>query len=147
MIREIKATDKEIFMQLAQEFYSSDAVLNPIPAEYHERAFNEAINSKLYLRILLMEYDSQTVGYCTLSKQFSTEAGGFCIWFEDIYVRSEFRSKGLGKELFAYVEKNFDYVRRLRLEVEEENVRAVELYKRMGFEVLPYMQMIKTTKD
>lgn len=143
MIREIKSTDKEIFIKLANEFYSSDAVLHPIPEEYHARAFDEAVNSDLYLRILLLEYDGQTVGYCTLSKQFATEAGGFCLWFEDIYVRPEFRSKGLGKELFAYVEKNFGDVRRRRLEVEEENVRAVELYKRMGFEVLPYMQMIK----
>lgn len=143
MIREIKSTDKETFVKLASEFYSSDAVLHPVPKEYHMRAFDEAVNSNLYLRILLMEYNGEIVGYCTLSKQFATEVGGFCLWFEDIYVQPEFRSKGLGKELFAYVEKNFGDVRRRRLEVEEENVRAVELYKRMGFEVLPYMQMIK----
>ncbi len=144
MVREIKASDKEIFMEMAKEFYSSDAVLHAIPDKYHENAFNEAIKSHTYLHILMLEYDSVPVGYCTLSKQFSTEAGGMCIWFEDIYVRSQFRSKGLGRELFAYIENNFDYAR-LRLEVEDDNVRGVELYKRMGFEKLPYSQMIKAT--
>ena len=143
MIREITTADKEIFTKMAKEFYSSDAVLHVIPDEYHENAFNEAIKSHTYLHILMLEYDSSPVGYCTLSKQFATEAGGICIWFEDIYVRPQFRSKGLGRELFAYVENNFDYAR-LRLEVEDDNLRAVELYKRIGFEKLPYAQMIKS---
>ncbi len=143
MIREITPNDKNEFIQMATEFYSSDAVLHPLPAEYHERAFMEAVNSKLYLRIMIMEYNGQVAGYSTLSKQFSTEAGGFCMWFEDIYVKPVFRSKGLAGELFEYVKLNFPYIRRWRLEVEEENERAVELYKRTGFEVLPYMQMVK----
>ena len=32
---------------------------------------------------------------------------------------------------------------RLRLEVEAENTKAVSLYKRLGYEVLDYVQMIK----
>lgn len=143
MIREIKSSDKQEFLSMANAFYASDAVLHPIPAQYHERTFNEAINSKIYLRILIMEYEGKIAGYSTLSKQFSTEAGGFCMWMEDIYVKPEFRGKGLGKELFSYVEENFKYLCRIRLEVEEENTRAVKLYKAMGFEVLPYMQMVK----
>lgn len=143
MIREITKADKEEFLKMSTEFYASDAVLHPLPLEYHERTFNEATNSKIYIRILIMEYEGAIAGYSVLSKQFSTEAGGFCMWFEDIYVKAEFRSKGLAKELFSYVGENFKYVQRLRLEVEKENVRAVELYKRMGFKVLPYMQMVK----
>ncbi|MBE6689069.1 MAG: GNAT family N-acetyltransferase [Ruminococcaceae bacterium] len=143
MIREITSNDKQDFLDMAHEFYASDAVLHPLPDEYHLRAFNEAVNSKLYLRIFIMEYDGKVAGYSTLSKQFCTEAGGFCMWFEDIYVKPQYRSKGLARELFAHVEQNFGYARRLRLEVEEENERAVKLYSKMGFEVLPYMQMVK----
>ena len=31
----------------------------------------------------------------------------------------------------------------LRLEAEEENIPAVKLYKKMGFEVMPYLEMKK----
>ena len=143
MIREINENDKELYITLAKEFYSSDAVLVPIPDEYHERAFSEAVNSKIYLRIFIFEQNGEPAGYSVVSKKFETEAGGFTMWIEDFYVREEFRSKGIGKEFLDYMEKSFPYARRLRLEVEEENEGAVRLYKKRGFDVLPYMQMIK----
>ena len=42
---------------------------------------------------------------------------------------------------FEYIEEKYaDVV--VRLEVEEENERAVHVYKKAGYEVLPYMEMI-----
>lgn len=143
MIREINANDKELYLTLANEFYSSDAVLTPIPEEYHERAFSEAVNSKIYLRIFIFEHDGKPAGYSVVSKKFETEVGGFAMWIEDFYVREEFRGKGIGKEFLDYMDNSFPYAHRLRLEVEEENEGAVRLYKSRGFETLPYMQMIK----
>lgn len=143
MIREINVNDNELYTTLAKEFYSSDAVLSPLPDEYHERAFSEAVNSKIYLRIYIFEYDGKPAGYSTVSKKFETEAGGFTMWIEDFYVREEFRGKGIGKEFLDYMDNNFPYAKRFRLEVEEENEGAVRLYKSRGFEPLPYMQMIK----
>lgn len=146
MVREITLNDKQIFLEMAQEFYASDAVLHSIPPECHVCTFNEAINSKIYLRILIIEYNQTICGYCVISKKFSTEAGGFCMWIEDIYVKPEFRSKGLGKEVFEYIDANFKYAKRLRLEVEKNNSRAIQLYKKMGFEVLDYLQMVAPRK-
>ena len=46
-----------------------------------------------------------------------------------------------------YVEETKEpQVTRLRLEVEEENVRAIALYKRCGYEVLKYVQMVKDSQ-
>ena len=43
---------------------------------------------------------------------------------------------------FEYIEEKYaDVV--VRLEVEEENERAVHVYKKAGYEVLPYMEMIR----
>ena len=45
-------------------------------------------------------------------------------------------------EMFEYIEEKYaDVV--VRLEVEEENERAVHVYKKAGYEVLPYMEMIR----
>ncbi|MBQ9940890.1 MAG: GNAT family N-acetyltransferase [Clostridia bacterium] len=147
MIREITKQDRSVFLQLAKEFYSSDAVLGNIPDSYHDNAFSEAVNSKIYLRIFIFEYENKTAGYATVSKKFETESGGFCMWIEDFYIREEFRSKRLGSEFINFMDRNFPYAKRLRLEVEQENTRAINLYKKHGFDNLPYMQMIKQKKQ
>ena len=56
-----------------------------------------------------------------------------------------YRSKGLGKEAFAFIEALAarENIRRLRLEVEEDNVRARSLYERLGYRPLEYGQMVK----
>jgi len=65
-------------------------------------------------------------------------------WIEEVYVREAFRSKGIGREFFAYLDKvKGSAVTRMRLEVEEDNTRAVALYKKLGYKPLEYAQMIK----
>ena len=42
-----------------------------------------------------------------------------------------------------FAEKEFPDVRRFRLEVTRCNERAISLYRRLGYEELDYIQMIK----
>lgn len=144
MIRKLTADDKEIYIGMAEEFYHSDAVLAPIPRTFIERTVEEALRSDTYAEIFLFEYEGETAGYALIAKTFSQEAGGMVWWIEEVYIRELFRSKGLGREFFEYIENRKDEgVARLRLEVEEENIRAVSLYERLGYKVLDYMQMVK----
>ena len=144
MIRKLTADDKEIYIGMAEEFYHSDAVLAPIPRNFIERTVEEALRSDTYAEIFLFEYEGETAGYALIAKTFSQEAGGMVWWIEEVYIRELFRSKGLGREFFEYIENHKDEgVARLRLEVEEENIRAVSLYERLGYKVLDYMQMVK----
>ncbi len=144
MIRKLTADDKEIYIGMAEEFYHSDAVLAPIPRTFIERTVEEALRSDTYAEIFLFEYEGETAGYALIAKTFSQEAGGMVWWIEEVYIRELFRSKGLGREFFEYIENHKDEgVARLRLEVEEENIRAVSLYERLGYKVLDYMQMVK----
>lgn len=69
------------------------------------------------------------------------------VWVEELYVKEPYRSKGLGKEFFAFLDQLFQQkVQRLRLEVEPDNVRARKLYGNIGYEVLDYLQMVKERK-
>jgi ribosomal protein S18 acetylase RimI-like enzyme len=75
---------------------------------------------------------------------YSHEAGGITQWIDELYVLEEYRSKGLGREFFSYLQANFDKsVVRLRLEVESKNERAIKFYKSIGFDILEYGQMFK----
>lgn len=144
MIRLIKKDDKEIFLELVTKFYQSDAVLHPIPREYHLTTFEELIRSDVYLNGYIFECENAIAGYAITAKTFSQEAGGIVVWIDEIYILPQYRAKGIGQEFFKYLEdQEQPTIKRIRLEVEEENLKAISLYRRLGFVPLEYKQMIK----
>ena len=144
MIRKMRSEDKKTYMEMAREFYHSDAVLHPVPDTYFERTADEALRSDVYAEIFLFECENEAAGYGLIAKTYSQEAGGMVWWIEEVYVREAFRSKGIGREFFAYLDKvKGSAVTMMRLEVEEDNTRAVALYKKLGYKPLEYAQMIK----
>lgn len=145
MIRKFVPEDSEDYIRFSTEFYNSTAVDKPVPREHFEQGFDEMMRSDVYVQGYMLVCDGNNVGYCVTMKTYSVEAGGITIWIDELFVLEEYRSKGLGRELFKYIEENGDKkLRRIRLEVELENGRAISLYKKMGFEPAPYDGMWKT---
>ncbi|MGM9522359.1 MAG: GNAT family N-acetyltransferase [Oscillospiraceae bacterium] len=143
MIREIVSSDREQYLSMVSEFYASPAVTHTVPAQYFENTFNELMRSDTYTFGYILEQDGKTAGYALLSKSYSQEAGGIVLWVEELYILPEFRSMGLGKEFFAFLEaEKYFGAKRVRLEVTKDNARAQALYKSLDFEPLPYLQMI-----
>ena len=145
MIRPATTDDRGILREMFDEFYRSDAVLHPVPAAYHEAALDDLFSEGTSQSCFLLCRGEKACGYALLSKKYSHEAGGLELWVEELYLRPEVRGKGMGSAFFDYLR---DYaaahdVRRLRLEVEEENTGAMRLYARMGFAALDYRQMIR----
>ena len=145
MIRKFVPEDREDYIRFSTEFYNSSAVDKPVPREHFEQGFDEMMRSDVYVQGYMLVCDGNNVDYCVTMKTYSVEAGGITIWIDELFVLEEYRSKGLGRELFKYIEENGDKkLRRIRLEVELENGRAISLYKKMGFEPAPYDGMWKT---
>lgn len=145
MIRKFVPEDREDYIRFSTEFYNSSAVDKPVPREHFEQGFDEMMRSDVYVQGYMLVCGGNNVGYCVTMKTYSVEAGGITIWIDELFVLEEYRSKGLGRELFKYIEENGDKkLRRIRLEVELENGRAISLYKKMGFEPAPYDGMWKT---
>ena len=145
MIRKFVPEDREDYIRFSSEFYNSSAVDKPVPREHFEQGFDEMMRSDVYVQGYMLVCDGKNVGYCVTMKTYSVEAGGITIWIDELFVLEEYRSKGLGRELFKYIEENGDKkLRRIRLEVERENGRAISLYEKMGFEPAPYDGMWKT---
>ena len=144
MIRRISETDRAEYLRMAHDFYHSPAVMHPVPDSYLERGFAEMMRSGDYMQGLIFEADGQVAGYALLCKTWSQEAGGSAVWIDEIYVLPEFQGRGLGRAFFAELEA-IAPAARYRLEIEPDNARAEALYRRMGFEVLPYRQMVRDT--
>ena len=141
-VRKIREDDKAEFMAMSRDFYSSDAVLYPLPDSYHENAFNEVMRSDVYADCRIFTIGENVVGYALLLKSYAREAGGVCIWTDELYIKPEYRGCGIGTRFFAWLEENLPAAR-YRLEAEPENEGAVRLYHRMGYKELPYMQLVK----
>lgn len=141
MFRRITENDWEIYRAYVDAFYHTDAVNAPVPTENYRATFDEMLRSDTYVKGYIFEYEGTPCGFALLSKTFSQEAGGYSVTIEEIYIEEAYRGKGLATEFFNWL-KAQPNIMRLRLEVEDYNKGAMRLYERMGFELLPYLQMV-----
>ena len=144
LIRPIEKRDRDEYIKMAKDFYSSPVVLHPIPDENFENTFNELMERDTYAQCFIFEEAEAITGYALIAITFSQEAGGLVVWIEEIHVKEEYRGKGAGSAFFDFLHGKFgDRVKRFRLEVEEENEKAVKLYKSLGYEFFGYDQMVR----
>ena len=142
-IRRITATDKDEYINMAREFYSTDAVLFCVPEGHFFATFDELMRSDCYAVCYIFELDGKIAGYSLLANTFSQEAGGKVVWIEEIFVLPEFRGMGIAKNFFTQlINSRTPDIKRFRLEAERANEGAIRLYKSLGFDFLDYDQMV-----
>ena len=143
-IRKLIPSDRNAYIAMAKDFYTSPAVLHDIPDTYIEDCFDEMIRSDIYAEgFLIVDEQEQAIGYGIVSKSYSQECGGQVIWLEELSILPSFQNKGLGKAYFSFIQAYYPQCKRFRLEVEKDNTRAISLYKELGYEELTYYQMVR----
>lgn len=142
MIRNIQERDREAVLCMMRAFYASDAVWSNGSDEIFAADVDACLSDSPYIEGYVFEDDGVLQGYAMVAKSFSTEFGKPCMWLEDIYVATEFRDRGIGSAFMSFIQNKYpDAI--FRLEVEPENERAVHVYEKCGFVVIPYMEMKK----
>ena len=141
-IRAMKLEDMEEVVGMMRVFYDSPAVIHAAPDEILRQDVKDCVGECPYIEGYIFEEDGKILGYSMVAKSYSTEYGGMCVWVEDLYIKEDFRGTGIGSLFLEFIEKKYPEAV-LRLEVEEENGRAVKVYEKNGFNVLPYMEMKK----
>lgn len=141
-IRAMTRQDKDSVMEMMRVFYRSPAVLSDGSDEIFARDIEACVSENPYLEGYIFEDNGTVQGYGMAAKSFSTEYGRQCIWLEDIYIKSEYRGLGIGSRFIDHMTQKYPDAL-LRLEVEEENERAVQVYRKNGFEFFPYAEMKK----
>jgi len=81
-----------------------------------------------------------------ISEKFNTEK---CLYIAEMMVTEDFRGKGIGKKLLEEFENKADRIlfKDAFIRVWIENIPAVNLYKKMGFEVVANIEHTKIKAD
>ena len=141
-IRKMTEADRESVVDMMRTFYHSPAVWTNGSEEIYNKDITACVGTSPYADGFIFEKEDEILGYGMIAKSFSTEFGKPCVWIEDLYLKEEYRGVGIGSRFFAYLEKEYPGTI-MRLEVEEDNTRALAVYRKNGYEELPYMEMKK----
>jgi GNAT superfamily N-acetyltransferase len=115
-----------------------------------EETLREALfGTKRYAEVILAKLDDQPVGFAIFFHNFSTFLGKPGLYLEDLYVRPEFRSKGIGTALLTYLAR-LAVTRgcgRFEWSVLDWNESASEFYKRLGAVPLEDVTVFRLTGE
>ena len=132
-MRTADASDIPRLVELMREFYDEGGyVLNP---ERAGRAFAGPIEDPSLGRIAVIESDGEPVGYIAVSFAWSMEFGGRTAALDDLFVRKQWRGRGLGKQAVADAVSHChsEGIRAMHVEVARDNSAGNAVYAAAGF--------------
>ncbi|MBN1675620.1 MAG: GNAT family N-acetyltransferase [Kiritimatiellae bacterium] len=97
--------------------------------------------------VLLAFAGDAPAAYAVFFHSFSTFLGKRGIWIEDIFVKPEFRRRGIGEALLTHIAAlaNARHCGRLEWTVLDWNTNAIAFYKALGADVLPDWKICRMT--
>jgi GNAT superfamily N-acetyltransferase len=97
----------------------------------------------------MAEWQNQAAGYAFFFDFYSTFEGRSGIFLEDVYVRPQFRGKGIGKELFARIAKlgQEEHSFAVRWQVLDWNQAAIEFYEKLGGKFLNEWKTVQLDEE
>jgi GNAT superfamily N-acetyltransferase len=88
---------------------------------------------------LVAEAAGEAVGCILIQYEWSDWRNKKWIWLHSLYVKKEFRGKGLFRAFYSQVESNRDpSICGIRLYVEKENLNALKIYEHLGMKETNY---------
>jgi ribosomal protein S18 acetylase RimI-like enzyme len=130
------ATSNEIEMLVAmmRELYAYDGLA--FDEAIARRALMGLIDNETFGRVFLIRLGNEFAGYAVLTFGYSLEFHGRDAFVDELYLRDEYRERGIGKRALQLLTEVCadEGVNALHLEVERENTSAQAVYRKFGFE-------------
>lgn len=125
--------DAELLIALMREFYAVEHLAFDEPRA--RDAAQQILRHRAHGVVQLMRAGEQSLGYLVLTFGFSLEFGGRFALLDELYLRKDFRGRGIGRASLDWVEA---FCRResigvVRLEVDRDNARAQQLYRQNAY--------------
>lgn len=102
-IRFAKKEDAALVLQFIRELAEYERLLKEVTAT--EETLLETVFDEKHAEVIICEIENQAVGFALFFHNFSTFVGKPGLYLEDLYVKPEFRGRGLGSLLLSYLAK------------------------------------------
>ncbi|MDX2215429.1 MAG: GNAT family N-acetyltransferase [Oculatellaceae cyanobacterium bins.114] len=135
--------DVALLLSFMQQLYEQDgAVFEPARAE---AALLRLLNDPTLGRIWLICHEAEAIGYGVLTLGYSLEFGGQDAFIDELFVQKDYRGQGVGTKTLDFLESMCQEleIKALHLEVEHENAKAQQFYRKVGFGDRHYYLMTK----
>ena len=144
IFRNFNESDRRELEKMILALYSEDDYGEPMSVEKIDKTIAEMKHSHEKGNITIFENEHGVVGYAIIVFFWSNELGGNVAEIDELYVKSEWRNKGIGTKFLDYLgnRKMFKMVG-LQLEVTPTNERALDYYNRYGFKESKNKQLYK----
>ena len=118
---------------------------SPFDAGRARRATEKLLSEPEFGGVWLIDMDGRLAGYLVVLLGYSLEFGGRFGLLDELFVVEGCRGSGLGTEALAFADQQCRERgwQALRLEVAQENRRAISLYRRAGFQTHDRFPMTK----
>ena len=145
-IRQALAKDVPQIFDLIQRLAEYEKLSHQVTgslAELQEHLFG----NRVYAEAIVTEIDNQIVAFALFFPNYSTFLTKPGIYLEDLFVLPEYRRRGIGKAMLAYLGKlalERD-AGRLEWSVLDWNDSAIAFYQSMGAKILPDWRTCRVT--
>jgi len=132
-IRSAMPSDTRVIYALIRELAVYENLLDVVDAT--ERMIGDALFGQSPRAFCeLAEWDGEVVGFSLWFYNFSTFRGRHGIYLEDLFVRPDFRGKGLGKALIVSLARRCvaENLARFEWSVLDWNAPSIAFYKALG---------------
>jgi ribosomal protein S18 acetylase RimI-like enzyme len=138
LLRRAGPDDLEDVVRLIAEFRDWWGKSEP-PADLIRDVAAQLLDHEHTEFLLAFEDAGEAVGLCQLRYRLSVWTGSEDCWLEDLFVTERARGGGYGRELVeaAFESARARGVRRIELDVNEQNESALRFYESLGFTTQP----------
>ncbi|MDO8548642.1 MAG: GNAT family N-acetyltransferase [Ignavibacteria bacterium] len=132
-LRFAEEKDIPVIFSLIKELAEYEKLLDKVTVT-EERLKENLFGKRKYAEVIIAELDGKPAGQALFFHNFSTFMGKPGIYLEDLFVKPEFRGKGIGKALLRKLieiakERNCG---RVEWVVFDWNKPAIDFYKKLG---------------
>jgi GNAT superfamily N-acetyltransferase len=131
---EARESDAGELIAMMRSFYAE--LGEPFEDLRAERALRALLEDPSYGAAWVFREDGRAIGYLVVTHGYSLEFDGRIAVVDEVYTVPVMRGRGIGARALALAEEHCrrNGISALRLEVHQENRRALALYERNGFE-------------
>lgn len=147
-IRPATRADAPIILSLIHELAEYEKLPHEVKATI-EGLEKTLFSTTSYAEVLLAEEEGEIAAFCLFFHNYSTFLSKPGIYIEDIFVRPNFRSRGIGKKLFAKIAEIARERDCGRIEwwVLDWNKDAIDFYKTMNATAMNEWTVYRLSKE